>query len=70
MMHNNRGYEVVGECGDCGHPIYLDKQHYAGCGKPSEAPQWPLEDDYRSGMTMHGGSWHPNFSKAGDNQRG
>ena len=67
MKHEEtQTFEIVGECGDCGHPIYLNREHYAGCSKPSEAPQWPCEDDHRRGMTMVGGSWHPNYRSIGD----
>jgi len=30
--------EAMGECGDCGQPIYKDGKHNSLCIKPSETP--------------------------------
>ena len=57
----NKSTTVVGECGDCGHPIFADGDHNPMCSKPSERTLRGDASDYKSGMVYASGCWMPNI---------
>ena len=52
---------IVGDCGDCGQPIYNDGYHDPLCVKPAlRRHLWRDSDDYRPGEVYASGSWFHN----------